>query len=236
MSKPTKSDKKSDKKNDMQDVFGKLQPYLEKLIDLYNVASPYIDIAASYAQKGYKQIEPYYNKYWKAEYIQVFIGFVLLFFGGTFAMTIACYMAVQLSGWKTMVESWNVLKRNYKEGMEAFQKDPDAKKFFDADGDGRISASEIGTAGKMLISGSAEQKKAVLLNLRCVFVAIDPQEVMNGIGGIWATAIAVIATLRSSFAKDIALGVSIGEIASKQIGIYIKPYLVKQFDDDMKKW
>lgn len=59
---------------------------------------------------------------------------------------------------------------------------------------------------------------------------------MNGFGGIWTTAIAVIATLRSSFAKDIALGVSIGEIVSKQIGKYIKPYLVKQFDDDMKKW
>ena len=59
---------------------------------------------------------------------------------------------------------------------------------------------------------------------------------MNGIGGIWATAIAVIATLRSQFAKDIALGVSIGEIISKQIGVYVKPYLAKQFDDDMKKW
>ena len=177
MSATKSSDKKKSKKNDMTDVFGKLQPYLEKLIDLYNIASPYIDIAVSNAKKGFKQIEPYYNKYWKAEYIQVFIGFVLLFFGGTFAMTIACYMAIQLSGWKTIQESWKILKRNYNEGMEAFQNDPNAKKFFDADGDGKISASEIGSAGKMLVSGTAEQKKAVLLNLRCVFVAIDPQEV-----------------------------------------------------------
>lgn len=173
----TKSADKKSKKNDIQDVFGKLQPYLEKLIDLYNIASPYIDITISYAKKGLKQIEPYYNKYWKAEYIQVFIGFVLLFFGGTFAMSIACYMAIQLSGWKTIQESWKILKRNYNEGMEAFENDPNAKQFFDADGDGKISASEIGSAGKMLVSGTAEQKKAVLLNLRCVFVAIDPQEV-----------------------------------------------------------
>ena len=61
--------------------------------------------------------------------------------------------------------------------MEAFEKDPNAKKFFDTDGDGKISASEIGSVGKMLMSGSAEEKKAVLLNLRCVFIAIDPQEV-----------------------------------------------------------
>ena len=59
---------------------------------------------------------------------------------------------------------------------------------------------------------------------------------MNAIGGIWSTSIAVIATLRSQFAKDIALGVSIGDIISKQVGKYIKPILVKKFDDDLKKW
>lgn len=58
----------------------------------------------------------------------------------------------------------------------------------------------------------------------------------NGIGGIWTTAIAVIATLRSGFAKDIALGVSIGNIASKQVMKYAKPLLIVRFDDDMKKW
>merc|ERR1712024_426188 len=117
--------------------------------------------------------------------MEIFIGFTLLFFGGTFAMTIACYMAIQLSGWQTIKNSWTVLKRNYYEGMEAFEKDPNAKKFFDKDGDGQISAKEIGSVGKMLFTGSAEQKKAVLLNLRCVFVAIDPQEVMMGVGGLW---------------------------------------------------
>ena len=91
MSKSGSSEKKSDK-NDVQDVFGKLQPYLEKLIDLYSKASPYIDIVMSYLNIAFKQIEPYYKRYWKPEYIQIFVGLVLLFFGGSFAMTIACYM------------------------------------------------------------------------------------------------------------------------------------------------
>ncbi len=45
-----------------------------------------------------------------------------------------------------------------------------------------------------------------------------------------------IATLRSTFAKDIALGILIGEMVSKQIGKYARPIIQKRFDDDMKKW
>eukprot|EP00487_Bulimina_marginata_P008207 TRINITY_DN30359_c0_g1_i1.p1 TRINITY_DN30359_c0_g1~~TRINITY_DN30359_c0_g1_i1.p1 ORF type:complete len:161 (+),score=17.72 TRINITY_DN30359_c0_g1_i1:221-703(+) len=45
-----------------------------------------------------------------------------------------------------------------------------------------------------------------------------------------------MATLRCQFAKEIALGVSIGNIVSKQIGKYAKPFIAKRFDDDMKKW
>lgn len=59
---------------------------------------------------------------------------------------------------------------------------------------------------------------------------------MSGIGGIWQTAIAVLATLRSKFAKDVALGVSIGEIMSNQVGKYLKPVVRKWFAEDLKQW
>ena len=55
---------------------------------LSRVNSPYIDIGRKYVKKGWKKVEPYYNEYWSAEYVQIFIGFTLCFFGGTFAMTI----------------------------------------------------------------------------------------------------------------------------------------------------
>ena len=61
-------------------------------------------------------------------------------------------------------------------------------------------------------------------------------KVTNGMAGMWTTAIAVIATLRSGFAKDIALGVSIGNIMSKQVSKFAKPMIAHRFDDDMKKW
>eukprot|EP00485_Elphidium_margaritaceum_P017011 CAMPEP_0202730050 /NCGR_PEP_ID=MMETSP1385-20130828/186444_1 /ASSEMBLY_ACC=CAM_ASM_000861 /TAXON_ID=933848 /ORGANISM="Elphidium margaritaceum" /LENGTH=358 /DNA_ID=CAMNT_0049396323 /DNA_START=31 /DNA_END=1107 /DNA_ORIENTATION=- len=217
-------------------LFAKLQPVISFLVDAYVKLSPYLEIARTYIAKGWQHIEPYYRRYWKTEYIEIFIGFVLLFFGGTFAMTIACYMAVQLSGLDTMKQAWATLKRNYRDGVEAFQNDPNARKFFDQDGDGQVSAKEFGSVTQRLFTGSAADKQAVLMHLRCVFVAVDPNQVMNGIGGIWTTAVAVIATLRSQFAKDIALGVSIGEMVSRQIGKYVKPVLAKRFDDDMKKW
>eukprot|EP01084_Bolivina_argentea_P206198 352093_1 len=220
----------------LKEFFGSMQPIIEKLIDVYAQLAPYIDIAKVYVNQGWETVQPYYNQYWSPAFIEIFIGFTLLFYGGIFAMSIACYMAVQLSGWDTIKRSWTILKRNYSEGMDAFEKDPNAKKFFDKDGDGQVSAQEIGSATKVLFTGTADQKQAVLLNLRCVFVAVDPQEVMKGVGGLWTTAIAVIATLRSGFAKDIALGVSLGEIGSKQISKYAKPMIAKRFDDDMKKW
>eukprot|EP01083_Nonionella_stella_P149973 477050_1 len=81
--------------------------------------------------QGWETDQPYYNQYWPPAFIEIFIGFTLLFYGGIFAMSIACYMAVQLSVWDTIKRSWTILKRNYSEGMDAFEKDPNAKKFFD---------------------------------------------------------------------------------------------------------
>jgi len=221
---------------DLSELFGKIQPFIEKLIDLYAIAYPYCAKAGGYISMGYQKVKPVINKYWKSEYTQLIFGVVLLLFGGTFAMTIACYMAVQLSGWDTIKKSWGILMENYREGMEAFQNDPKAKKFFDKDGDGSISTEEVAEAGKMLFRGTKEEKKMVLMNLRCVFVAIDPNEVMSGIGGLWQTAIAVLATLRSQFAKDVALGVSIGEMMSSQVGKYLKPAVRKWFAEDLKQW
>merc|ERR550525_2168411 len=185
---------------------------------------------------GYQKVKPVINKYWKSEFIQLIFGAVLLLFGGTFAMTIACYMAVRLSGWDTIKKSWGILMENYREGKESFENDPKARKFFDKDGDGRISGDEVAEAAQLLLKGTKEEKKLILMNLRCVFVAIDPNEVMNGMGGLWQTAIAVLATLRSQFAKDVALGVSMGEMMSSHAGKYLKPAVRKWFSEDLKQW
>eukprot|EP00484_Ammonia_sp_Unknown_P020778 CAMPEP_0197026324 /NCGR_PEP_ID=MMETSP1384-20130603/6436_1 /TAXON_ID=29189 /ORGANISM="Ammonia sp." /LENGTH=355 /DNA_ID=CAMNT_0042454967 /DNA_START=30 /DNA_END=1097 /DNA_ORIENTATION=+ len=230
-----KSDGKSMSEK-LPDLFAKLQPFMEALVDLYAKMAPHIAVARKYLKQAWQKVEPFYNQYWKQEYIEIMIGVVLLFYGGVFAMTIACYMAVQLSGWNTIKESWRVLKTNYNRGYDAFRNDKQAIAFFDKDGSGEVDAKEIAEAAGKFFRGTAEEKKMILIHLKCVFREIDPQQVTNGLGGLWTTAIAVIATLRSSVAKDVALGVSMGEMASKQIGQYVKPMLRARFDDDLKQW
>jgi len=227
---------RSSSADQLTEIFGKMQPFIESLVDFYAAAHPYGVKAFAALNKGYQAAKPFVDRYWKNEYFQLVFGAVLLFFGGTFAMSIACYMAIRLSGWDTIKSSWNTLKRNYREGTEAFHNDPAAQKFFDADGDGKVSAEEVAKVGKKFFAGTAEEKKMVLMNLRCVFVAIDPNEVMIGVGGLWQTAIAVLATLRSQFAADVALGVSIGEMMSNQVGKYLKPMVRKWFAEDLKQW
>jgi len=215
---------------------GKLRPVFESVVDLYTKAAPHIETARQSANKAWRRVQPFCERYWDEDFIQILIGCTLLFFGGTFALTVSCFMAVRLSGWTRIRESWAVLRANYRAGMEAFARDPAAQRFFDRDGDGSVSASEMGSALSTAMSGSAEEKKLILMNLRCVLVAIEPAQVMAGIGGLWATVVAVIATLRSSMASNVALGVSLGSMASAQLGRYAKPWMARRLDDDMKKW
>merc|ERR1719336_2057481 len=84
---------------DLSQLFGKMQPFIEKLIDIYAIAYPFCAKVGGFLDSGYQKVKPIINKYWRSEYTQLLIGAVLLLFGGTFAMTIACYMAVKLSGW-----------------------------------------------------------------------------------------------------------------------------------------
>jgi len=220
----------------VQEMFGKLRPLLETLIDLYAKAAPHIERARQLASRGWRKVGPYWEQYWEDSYLEAVFGVALLFFGGTFALTVSCFMAVRLSGWETIKKSWNVLRANYRAGMEAFARDPAAQRYFDRDGDGVVSGAEMGRASMQLLSGSAEQKRLILTNLRCVLVAIEPAQVMAGMGGLWATVVAVIATLRSSMASNVALGVSLGSMASTQLGRFAKPWIGRRLDSDMKKW
>ncbi|ETO02957.1 hypothetical protein RFI_34453, partial [Reticulomyxa filosa] len=60
--------------------------------------------------------------------------------------------------------------------------------------------------------------------------------VMNGIAGIWGSLLTVIATLRSAFAKDVALCVSLGENITKSVSKYMRPWLMQQQDKEFKQW
>ncbi|ETN99951.1 hypothetical protein RFI_37516 [Reticulomyxa filosa] len=59
---------------------------------------------------------------------------------------------------------------------------------------------------------------------------------MNGVAGIWGSLLTVIATLRSSFAKHVALGVSLGENLTKSLSRYVRPWIIRHADEEFKQW
>lgn len=84
---------------DVKEFFGKLQPFIEKLMDVYSQAAPYIHTGIIKVKQVYDEfIGPKIKEYYLNEFSNVILGIVLLFFGGSFAMTIACYSALQISG------------------------------------------------------------------------------------------------------------------------------------------
>jgi hypothetical protein len=217
-------------------LLSKVKPFTENLIKLFATIFPYWILAKQYASKGWTLIKPYYEKYYVPEMAECAIGLVLMFFGGQYAMTIACYTALQISGWPIIKSSWQKIQHNYQAAKEAFDKDPQAKAYVDENNDGDISTDEILHAATRFFKGTGEEKLKAITSLKAVILAVDPQEVMNGIGGIWGSLLTVIATLRSAFAKDVALGVSLGENLTKSLSKYVRPWIIQHQDKEFKQW
>lgn len=137
-----------------------------------------------------------------------------------------------------VVASYKKIRGNYDAGLTAFRNDKDAQSVIDTNKDGKITGQEIKSAAQRWLHGTKEEKLEILSHFRNVLIAIDPQEAMNGFKGLWTVTVTLLATLRSSFAKDIALGVSLGQTIEGSLSRHLKPFIVKtsQIEDDMKPW
>ncbi|ETO01037.1 hypothetical protein RFI_36403, partial [Reticulomyxa filosa] len=179
----------------------KVKPLTETLLKLYALILPYWAIASERATTAWSQIKPYYEKYYMPEMAECAIGLILMFFGGQYAMTIACYTALQISGSQTKEQSISLLfvpffffflkKKGGKSYMsehfkkkkkkrfaakEAFEKDETARKYVDENNDGQISSDELVPAARKFLQGSSEEKLKAITNLKAVILAVDPQE------------------------------------------------------------
>ena len=108
----------------------------------------------------------------------------------------------------------------------------------DTDKDGKISALEVSDFGRRWLKATKEEKMEMLSHFRGILVKVDPYEVMNALTALWTVFVTLLATLRSSFAKDIALGVSLGHTLTKSVAHRIKPLIAStvKVDDEMKPW
>lgn len=174
---PHEDSKQSESNANVQSLLQKLKPLAIKCGEIYVKIAPYLSIAYEKGEELYTKAKPLIDKYYFPGLINLILGIILLFFGGNFAMTIACLTAIQLTGWKQIKTSYNTIKLNYDKALIAALKDKNAMKFLDEDGDGDISLKEQVNAFVVFIKADANTKFEILKQMRSVFVAVDPQEV-----------------------------------------------------------
>jgi hypothetical protein len=199
---------KNAKFEQVRSVVEKVKPYLQK-------AAPYI----RKAHDTYVQYHPVICKYYELGKEKVHpdlaLACILLFFGGQFALTIVAVRAFRHTGGTMIQRSWADLQISYREGMATLRKDSELVEFFDKDGDGEVSITEVGT---ILYEAVTEKKEDQKQKRMQVFMAamkcIDPQRLLDATGGLWTGIVAVLATLRSEVARYVTVGTQIGTRAA----------------------
>lgn len=186
---------------------------------------------------GYSQGSQYYVKY-KTQWVSkvpeevnyIILGLFLCLYGGNYPALIATITAIQQSG------QWSVLKKGLfeiyhqvKEASKVIQ-DDQMVKALDKNNDGHVSLEEIAAALQ-------EQGKGLLLTaMPLVMTKVDPNVMNDAITSVWAIWCSVMITLQSVFARQISMGMRVGEIISVTAKHHISPIVASKFDKNFKVW
>jgi hypothetical protein len=219
---------KTPKFEQVRAVAEKVKPYLQKaapyLRQLHDAYIKYNPVVREYYGKAREKVDP-----------DLALACILLFFGGQFALTIVAVRAFQHTGGKMMTRSWADLQITYREGMTTLRKDAELVEFFDRDGDGDVSITEVAT---MLYEAAVEKTEDKKQKRIQVFLAgmkcIDPQRLLDALGGLWTGVIAVLATLRSEVARYVTVGTQIGTGAAEVLQAKTGEKVVQAFPQYVK--
>lgn len=152
--------------------------------------------------------------------VQMFTGFMLIFFGGFFVVTVAMIEAFKQGGSDVLFENVKLLQEQIKAVEAANQADDKV----DDDGDGIPDVLQI-TKDQL-----AQRKLRVALN------AMDPFVVQSALAHLWTSTLSACATVKLQFARTIALGVSIGNHLNRPVMRYIVPLVEAFTDKTYHKW
>jgi len=164
----------------------------------------------------YKKIEKYHPE----ALLQMFTGFMLIFFGGFFIVTVALLEAFKQGGAETMMQNFGILSEQIKTVREASEQDDK----LDEDGDGIADVKQI-------TKDQLAQRK-----LRVALGAMDPLVVQAALGNMWTATLSACAAVKLQFARTIALGVSIGNYLNRPVVRYFVPLLESFTDKTYHKW
>ncbi|KPA78256.1 hypothetical protein ABB37_06408 [Leptomonas pyrrhocoris] len=177
-------------------------------------AAPYLAQVPVYAAAAKEQAK----KYRLEEFVPMLIGLALCFFGGAYTMLIAVVETVRLVCWEDLQNSFAVLKRNYEIAAEQNRKD----NAIDADGNGVADVQEMDR------NELFTRKAALFLK------SVDIESVQTAARTIASAFLSVMATLRVKFARSLALGGSLTNMAKEYI--HLEQWLSEVLPPDTKKW
>jgi hypothetical protein len=166
--------------------------------------------------KAHKKLE----KFNPEALVGMFTGFMLIFFGGFFIVTVALVEAFKQGGSDTMFENLDLLSKQIKVVQEASEHDDKV----DEDNDGVADVLQIS-------KDQLAQRK-----LRLALTAMDPNVVQAALGNLWTATLSACASVKLQFARTIALGVSIGNYVNRPVMRYLVPLLEAFTDKTYHKW
>lgn len=147
-------------------------------------------------------------------------GLGICFYGGRYAVTIACVEAFRATGGDDtlacMKDVWAQLQLVRKENEKDDQED--------ADGDGTADVRQL------------DPKQLLRRKTRLVLRTIDPEVLGRAISGIWSGYMGVLAVVKFKFAKTVALAHSIGDSIRPMAAKIFAPTLLAVLPPDYHKW
>jgi hypothetical protein len=164
-----------------------------------------------------------YEIYVKLPYniIVMIFGIALCFFGGTYVASIAAIEAFRQLGWEKVKEEIIVVYEQTQLVLAASKKDDEV----DADNDG------VADVDQMAATELAQRKLTVAMK-----AISEPDRLQRASGALFASYLAVLATLRLEFARTTAFALGIVEMAKFPIIRFALPIVTSVLGEDLAHW
>jgi len=191
----------------------KCAPGAVKVWEIVEKCIPLVMLAYAYCLDLYEKIKPYHPD----DLVPCFLGLAMCFFGGEFPMCIATVVAVKVTGSGKAIKT--SVMSIWAEAEKVINEEIKDEKEHEGEGKAPEKSNEVLT-----------RKAMVALKV------MDPQQLGNSMTALTTALLAVIASLKLTFARSLSLGSAIGDILSKPALRYGTPILKTHLDDDYHKW
>jgi len=199
-----------------ENLAAKVLPYSRYIILAFQKTLPILQQLFSYYEKLAEFLKPYHPE----EFLPMFMGFVLAFFGSHFSVLVAAIEAFKMCGWETSKKHFQDLFEDYLVVKGASEKDD----LVDDNNDGIADVKQI------------TDEQLVLRKARLYLKSCHPDKISDAMAGIYTGFIGVIATLKIQFSSTITLGAKIGDLTSSVVSMAATPVLLVLVPTEYQKW